>query len=379
MGLAWSRLLAVEIAPIGPGPFAIGSTHLEVTPQPGRTISNFIKGEVTAKGVEYLTDILVHPADVPMVTIEVPHDPALYGSQSGTRIPVVLLVLYPTSTDNPRPRYTFPYPVTGGWTLPHMQRAGDRPIFASTTGKYPLIVHSSGYNTRGLWHLDHLKTLAAHGYIVVDIFHGDGRGASITGNTALRPLELRATIDYLLAHPDFGPAIDAEQIGVSGQSAGGHTVLATMGGIDPSGRIPSTIDPRIKAGVGLIPFMGGTIGAWPLKTDLWFFGSDFAGLRGITKPFLAIYGEKDSNVSRVNVEAGIRQVSGPATAVMLHGETHDVSDAANTDIYTWEILFFDTWLRHDPRARTLLESATNVRGGVIDLKTFEHRSQQAPH
>jgi dienelactone hydrolase len=370
--VAAAPLAAVELDPIGPGPYAVASTNLEVTPRAGVPMFDFLNGKATARGTEYLTDILAHPAAVPTLTITVPDDPARFGAQAGVRLPVVLCLFYPTSRDNPRPDYAFPYRDTGDRVFPHMQRPGEKPIFADPAARYPLIVVSGGYNTHALWHLEHLKMLASHGYIVADPQHGDGRGATFQGNLALRPIELRATIDYLLHDPDFGPAIDAARIGAAGQSAGGHTVLAALGGTDPDGRIPDAADPRIKAGFGLVPFMGGSIGVWPFKFDAWYFGRDYAGLRRVRVPFFAVYGQKDRNVPPAGVEAGVRALAGPAAAVMLDGETHRLSPAAPSDGYTWEILFFDTWLRGDAGARRKLYSGTSVRGGVNDHKTIQH-------
>ncbi len=358
--------------PVAPGPFTVGSTNLEVSPRAGVPMFDFLNGKATAKGIVYLTDILTHPEAVSTLQISVPGDAKLFGAQAGTRIPLVLFVLYPTTKDNPRPGYEFPYKDTGDKMFPHMQQPGEKPIFADPAAKYPLIVISGGYNTHGLWHLEHMKVLAAHGYIVVDMFHGDGRGAPFTGNMALRSIELRATVDFILQHADFAGAIDPERIGVAGQSAGGHTILSAMGGIDPAGRMPHAADTRIKAGFGLVPFMGGSFGFWPFNMDAWLFGEDYAGLRSVHVPFFAVYGGKDSNVPPGGVEAGVREMAGPAAAVMLDGETHRLSDAANSDVYTWEILFFDAWLRGDAGARRLLETGTSVRGGVNDHKTIEH-------
>lgn len=367
---AASRLASAELEPIGLGPFAVGSTNLEVTPPEGMPMFDFLNGKATKQKPVYLTDILTHPEAVPTLRLDVPPDPKLFGAQAGTRLPVVLMVLYPTTQENPRPDYSFPYKDTGDRVFPHMQQPGEKPLFADPVARHPLIVISGGYNTHGLWHLEHMKFLASHGYIVVDPFHGDGRGATLHGNTALRPMELRATIDFLLQHPDFAPAIDADRIGASGQSAGGHTILAAMGGLDPTGRIPAATDPRIKAGFGLIPFMGGTFGFWPLKYDAWYFGEDHAGLHPVHAPFLAVYGSDDSNVPPEGVEAGIRALSGPATAIMLDGETHRLSKASRSDAHTWELLFFNAWLRGDATARRQLDLGTSVRGGVHDHRTI---------
>ena len=46
----------------------------------------------------------------------------------------------------------------------------------------------------------------------------------------MRPRQLSAALDHLLADPEFGPRIDAGRIGAIGHSAGGYTVLALIGG-----------------------------------------------------------------------------------------------------------------------------------------------------
>ena len=368
------RLLSTELEPIHPGPFAVACTNLEVAPHDSEPMLDFLNGKTSSSGTVYLTDILIHPEAVPMLQVDVPSDVKLYGKQAGTRIPLVLLVVYPTTQENPRPNYKYPYKETGDALFTHMQQPGEKPILADPAAKYPLIIHSGGYNTHGLWHLWRMKELAAHGYIVVDMFHGDGRGSSFAGNLALRSIELRATLDYVLHHSDFASVIDADRIGANGDSAGGHTVIAALGGIDPSGRIPEGTDPRIKAAVGLVPFMGHSFGQWPFKTDLWFFGEDHAGLRRVQRPFLAIYAEKDSNVPPEGVVAGVHEMCGSTTAIILDGETHLVSNATSTDIRTWEVLFFDAWLRDDATARQKLEAGTSVRGGVNDHKTYQHEA-----
>ncbi len=368
---AFERLSSAEIEPIGPGPFAVGSTNMEVTVPVKAPMVDYLNGKSVANHVTYLSDILARPDSAMLLKIDVPANPAVFHAQAGTRIPLVLYVLYPTVRDNPRSDYKFPYAETGDNVFPHMQGPGEKPLFADARAKYPLIVYSGGYNTHGLWHLAHLKVLAANGYIVVDIFHGDNRGASFDGNMELRPMELRAALDFVLGHPDFAGAIDRERIGASGASGGGHTILVAMGGFDPTGRHPSAGDPRIKAGVGVVPYMGGVLGVWPFTMDDWPFGQDYSGLKPVRRPFLALYGQKDKNVPPEGVEAGVRAMSGPTTAVMLDGETHSLSQGAEADVNTWEVLFFNAWLRNDDKARRQLALGTSVRGGGRDHKTIQ--------
>jgi uncharacterized protein (TIGR03437 family) len=56
-------------------------------------------------------------------------------------------------------------------------------------------------------------------------------------------------IDYLLASPDFGPAIDATHIGIAGHSLGGYTALGV------TGAWPSWKDKRISAALAFSPYL----------------------------------------------------------------------------------------------------------------------------
>jgi len=368
------RARADDIPPIEPGPYAVGSTNLEVTDHPASPLIDYLKGYSSPRRQAYIADLLVHPGSALVTAVPVPADPTVYGHKAGTALPLVLYAVYPTSAENRRADYKFPYPETADNVFPHMQRAGEKPIFAADTARYPLIVFSHGYEGHGLWDLDHLKFLAAHGYIVASVFHGDGR-AGLESNLALRPLTLKAALDCVLKHPDLGPAIDPDRIGLSGGSFGGYTILAVMSGIYP-GAAGSAPDPRIKAGFGLVPFMGATMGSWPLTTQVWPFGRDYSGLKAVAIPFLAVYAEKDTSVRPASVRAGVGQISGPAAAVMLDGEQHLLSKQAWPDVRTWEILFFNAWLRDDATARKLLYGGTSVQGGVHDHKTDQHAARR---
>lgn len=375
-GVTSPRAWAEELAPLAPGKFAVATTNLEVRPQAdAKAMFDFMNGRTTDAGAAYLTDILVHPGEVPTVQLDVPADPKRFGSLAGKRLPLVLLVVYPTAPGNSRPDYVYPYTETGDRTFSRMQRPGEKPILPDPAVKYPVIVLSGGYNTHALWHLHHLKTLAAHGYIVVDVFHGDGRSGSLVTNLSLRGLGVRAALDWLLRDSAFGPVVDEERIGAIGESAGGHTVLAALGGIDPSGRVPPLGDPRVKAAVGVVPFVGQSIGIWPWAIDAWHFGEDFAGLNRVSRPFLAIYAGKDRSVAPAGVEAGVRALSGPTIAVRLDDEGHLLSAAAHADAHAWEVVFFNAWLRGDAEARRQLEAGTSVRGGTADR--VAHRAQRA--
>jgi predicted dienelactone hydrolase len=346
---------------MGAGPLEVACTNMEVTIKEAEGMSDHLQGSNGWFSSEkYLATVMRHPAAARIVKVAVPADKKQYGSRAGSQIPVVTYVVYPTRKDNPRPSYTFPYTNTGDNVFTHMQAPGEKPIFAEAGARYPLIVYSHGYQAHGLWELDRFKRLASHGFIVVSIFHGDGRFSG-PDNVALRPLQFRQVLDQLLADPDFGPAIDSSRIGASGSSFGGMTILSCMGG-GTSGESGCAPDARIKAGFGLVPFTGAF---WARP-----FGKDWASLKGVRVPYLAVYAEADSNVPPDTVLGSIAQCSGDSTAVALPGEKHILSQDAWVDVKTWELLFFNAWLKGDAQALALLQGDTRVRGGVADHKTY---------
>jgi dipeptidyl aminopeptidase/acylaminoacyl peptidase len=316
----------------------------------------------------YLDQLISDRKATLVIDVQVPEDWPGAGRLAGRSLPVVLSVLYPTPADNPRPEYTFPEE-HGWYRLPHMQRPGETPLFADERARYPLIVHSGGQNTHGLWHLWKLRHLASHGYIVVDVYHGDGRTPGFGESVALRSLAVRAALDHVLAHPQYADHIDAERVGATGSSAGGLTVLTLLGGLNPAQSGRSLADKRIKAGFGTVPFAGfsrATARGLGVPRggvlNFWNFGEDFAGLAAVKRPWFAISGELDRNVPAADVLAAARAMGGPAWVVEMKGQTHALNEAAESEARGWEAAFFDAHLRDDAAARALLRPTANPAG-----------------
>lgn len=348
-----------------PGPYAVGSTHMQVSAGAAgdRPLVDYLNGKTDGARSLYVDELISQRDAALLLKLTVPADYPGAGALAGQQLPLLLYVLYPTRADNVRPNYVFPYKDTGDNVFPHMQAPGERPVFADAATRYPLIIYSGGYNTHGLWHLAHLKQLASHGYIVVDIFHGDGRARGYDESVALRRLAFTAALDHVLAHPDFAGAVDTARIGASGASAGGQTVLAMLGGVDPEKPGRSFRDARLKAGFGLVPFMGASFGIWPFQVNAWHFGRDFSGLAQVKQPFFAVYADKDSSVSPDAVKAGVRRLGGPAWAVEMPGEGHLLSAPAEREATAWELLFFDAFLRGNVAARAQLAAAKPLANG----------------
>lgn len=342
------------------GPHPIASSCFSATNPSTGAMEDYLIGRTSGGVDRYVAELLTAPDDTLLIQLPVPVDYALYRQQSGETVPVAGYVVYPTRADNTRPNYTFPYYNTADNVFPRMQRAGEAPIFEDPTARYPLIVFSHGYTAHGLWDLDHMKLLASHGYIVCSILHGDGRN-SWEGNYGMRLLQVSRFLDYLLAHPQFGPAIDAQRIGISGSSFGGYTTLALLGG-GYSSYTGAQPDARFRAGFGFVPYVG------PLSGNQ--FGPGYSNLADVKRPFFAVYGGSDTTVLPATVEAAIQVTGGTTAAVRLEGEEHLLSHNGYTDAFTYELLFFDAWLRDNPESMDQLYGTETVNGGATDKRTY---------
>ena len=199
---------------------------------------------------------------------------------NGADKPIQVGVWYPTvATATPQPL-----------GLETQTVAPDAPIAGE---RLPLVVISHG---TGGWFADHYDlalALAKAGFVVAALSHpGDSHDdTSRSARIDLRPGQLKRLIDYMLAAWPDRAVIDPSRIGAFGFSAGGFTVLASIGGQpdlglvrphcaahpigfecdlirgtpapDPSTRPRRTFftaDPRIKAAVIAAPALGYTFG-----------------------------------------------------------------------------------------------------------------------
>jgi predicted dienelactone hydrolase len=152
---------------------------------------------------------------VGFAAIEV-HDPVNGGDMPG-------YVFYPSATAKGVSRLG-PY---------ELHAAANAPPIA---GAKPLVMISHGHGGSDLGHHDLAVYLASHGFIVATITHpkdnfqnssGDGHPAVLVG----RPIQISATISFLLQSPRWAPLIDYGRIGVAGFSNGGYTALLLVGAV----------------------------------------------------------------------------------------------------------------------------------------------------
>jgi uncharacterized protein (TIGR03437 family) len=144
----------------------------------------------------------------------------------------------------------------------------DGPV--SNCDRFPLIVYSHGYGGCGTQSVFFTEQVARNGYIVAAPDHRDARCAvdgsgAGNGDVSQDPFrnpetwtdqsfqdrrdDIRNVLNLMLAHSDFGPAIDPERIGGAGHSLGGYTIFGMLGGWT------SWKDARLKAGLLLSPYV----------------------------------------------------------------------------------------------------------------------------
>jgi predicted dienelactone hydrolase len=365
-----------------PGPYAVACSNVVQDfgrVAAGEDVQWYWEGVPRTDGASrYVTDLLSDAANTLAVNVVAPDDSSLYGSFAGKSLPYVVVACYPTSADNPRPAYDLPT----GRSVPHMQRGSEPPLWPDATTRFPLLLFSHGYAGSPLSndYIAAVAILASYGYVVAAPFHGDSRFSKLKlenftdflnlltnlqdfiGLQALRPLSLSATIDLLLAHPQWRDRIDAARIGGFGASLGGQSMLLMAGaGLTKSlGQSWSTVttDARLKAAVGYVPYFGVPI--------LPAFGRDQHGLDGIALPYLAISGTADTTAPIVDVIQGINRLAGPRELVALVGVEHGFDVPSTDDIFTWAVTFLDAEVRGDPVARDKLQHMASVAGGGDD-------------
>jgi hypothetical protein len=360
-----------------PGPYPVACGDIAQDPSrvaSGTQIADYWEGT----RAHYAAELLAEPASTIGLAVATPADGTLFGSYAGKSVSYVALVCYPTTLSNARPDYALP----GGASVPHMQRAGDAPLFADPSLRYPVILFSHGYGGSPLGgdYFAAVVTLASYGYVVAAPFHGDPRFSDLTpdnlGNVfylvahlsdfiamqALRPLALSALLDRLLADPAWSAHLDAGKVGGFGASQGGESLLLMAGGglTSSIGQSWSRVemDPRLKAAVGYVPYFGQLV--FPA------FGRDAHGLDGVTLPYLAIGGTADVVAPLAQTAQGLTRLASPRALVTLDGVDHRFDTASAGDIYTWTITFLDATVRGDLAAYARLAAMTSVAGGGGD-------------
>jgi predicted dienelactone hydrolase len=380
------------VAPVGPGAYPVGCSNVEQDfsrVAPGSNATDYWEGR-GGGGSGYITDLLVDPAHAFVVSVTLPDDGELYGDFQNRTLTFGTLVCYPTSVTNTRADY----PLPNGKVVPHMQRGADPALFAEDRARFPVLLFSTGLGGSPLSgdYIDVLTLFASQGYVVVAPFHADARISDIrletlndvidalaqfsdyTALQSIRPHALRASLDAVLASPDFAARIDANAIGGFGASLGGESLLLMRGArltVSP-GLSSSTImnDQRLKAAVGYVPYFGQPI--------LPAFGRDEQGLSDVQMPYLAIAGGADLTAPAITTALGMSQLPGVRQFVVLGGVSHSFDVPSTPDIFTWSLTFLQAYVEDRPLARATSARMTKVAGGGDDVLLLDRAAPLPP-
>ena len=376
------------VPPLQGGPYAVGCSSVEQDfsrVPPGENAEWWWEGVPTEDGTpRYLTTLLSTSA-TPVLTIPVPDDSVLYGPHAGTSVPVVIFACYPTDADNPYADYALPT----GKSVPHMQRGGDPPLFASARARWPVLLYSHGYGGSPISgdYVSALVLLASHGYAVVAPFHGDQRIANLrledasdllnaianfskfTAMQAVRPLALAAALDHVLGSPGWKDRVDATQVAGFGASQGGESLMLMAGAkLTVSVGLSSKqvmSDPRLKVVTSYVPYFGQPF--FPA------FGRDQGGVDDMRPvPVLAISGTADTTAPIGTTEQAMRRLAQSRILVALEGVEHGFDDASRDDIFTWTLRFLLAHLQDDRSARATLQRMERVEGGGDDRRVVDY-------
>ena len=392
---ASAHALSLEtVAPLGPGAYAVGCSDVaqDFSKVPaGATAQNYWEGVPDGSGNgRYVTALLSESTSTILAPVTPPDDGELFGDFAQRTVDNVVLVCYPTDPTNPHADYALPT----GRAVPHMQRAGDLPLFASASARYPVLLFSHGLLGSPLSndYVQALAVFASYGYVVIAPFHGDPRIANIqldnfsdvfyavthfrdyTAMQAVRPLELEAALNAVLAHSEYAERIDTNEIAGFGASLGGESMLLMAGAAltDSVGLSSKQVmfDPRLKAIVGYVPYFGQVI--YPA------FGRDQKGLDAVTVPFLGISGTADTTAPLSVAMQGVKRLSQTRQLVALQGVGHTFDTASAPDIFTWSVLFLSANVFGNPLSRVQSARMEQVSGGGQDTLVIDYTAPTPP-
>jgi predicted dienelactone hydrolase len=401
------------VAPLAPGRFAVACSNVAQDATrlaPGTQASDYWEGR-TVNGVDhYVSEILAQPQSVVRYNALVPDQRSLYPGHAGDNVDFVAIVCHPTSRNNNDASYTLP---GTGDVIPHMQPAGQPPKlitaaeYAATLGlpanpastgtqRLRMIVYSHGLTGSPIskGYVDVMVQLASQGFMVAGPFHGDPRFSRvriedlpdlayvlrdfdrIVELQLMRPLSLKVMTDVLLADPNFAPGIDTGRIGGFGASMGGEAMALLLGG-----RLTTSLslncsdavhDPRIKAAVGFVPYMG--------QTFLPAFCDGQSGAATVDRPYLALSGTADTTAPIGPAQQAINNFKDSRYLVQLPDGKHEFRAEDAGDLFTWMITFLDAYLHEpgDPDAMARFIKMSGVTGGRDDKMIIDVHVPFAP-
>ena len=396
------------VNPIPAGRFAVACSNIAQDTSrmiAGSNPSDYWEGRRVDGAERYISEILSAPQTALRFNVHVPDRRALYPGHFDQDVVFVAIVCHPTPRTNSDPEYVLP---GSGDVVPHMVPAGGAPKlvsaaeYASTLGiqaigdpaqpaQLPTIAFSHGLTGSPIskGYIDAMVQLAAQGYLVGAVFHGDPRFSRVRVEDLddfvflltnfdrvvemqlMRPISVSAMLDTLLAHPGYSAAIDRSRIGGFGASMGGEamTLLAgahltsTIGGHCEDN--PGVADPRFRAFVGYVPYAG--------YSFLPAFCLDQRGADFVDRPYLAISGTSDTTAPAGLMRQALERFNNTRYMVELEGGQHELRPEDQGDLFTWMVNFFNAYMdvRGDPGAMARFIRMKGVVGGREDTLTID--------
>lgn len=238
--------------------------------------------------------------------------------------------------------------------------------------KFPLLVFSQGYDMSPEAYAGLLDAWASAGYVVADpfyLFTTPGQPGGVNRADIVRhPTDLRFTISRLIAladqpHGVLSGLVNADEIGIVGQSDGGDVSLAVAAS-------SCCRDVRVSAAV----ILSGAELAW-------FPGSYFTTRALFTSPFpstsppLLVVQGTDDYVNPPSCSTALyNRAPEPKYYLSLQGQDHLSAylppGAARNVVASTTIVFFDAYLRHSRHALSALRRVGN-RPGLASITGAE--------
>jgi dienelactone hydrolase len=278
-----------------------------------------------------------------------PDNPVIFPQSHGTAVEIMGYLTFPTTSENSSEDYTV---FRASPPLPKMLLPGEVPQFAANDQGFPLVIVSHGYGSDAFNRQALIRFIARQGYVVLALFHGDGRFANDGEKLALRLASLPAAVQKLQEDPAFAAytkQIDFSRLGIVGVSFGGMTAYYAQKVAINRAEVPEDLPDYADFGaaVSLIPVVG----------DLpW---SEGGYTSSVTTPLLFITGQYDEIAPQEMARLALEHTPVEKHMFSVLGAGHIVD---TTLMGTLAVLHLDEHLKGDQEAGDILDQVTAVEG-----------------
>ena len=141
-------------------------------------------------------------------------------------------------------------------------------------------------------------------------------------------------------------------------------MFAIMGGkiIDKT-----VADTRIKAVVGIVPYMGDTNFPTVMGQKSSIFGYTHSGAKDVIGPYLAIAGATDTVAVYDYTEEVLKKAKGEMYLIKCEGEGHELSEGAYQEVRTWALTFLNAYVDGTKSELEKFQQMLSVEGGAEDV------------